>query len=1600
MFLAIFTVILTSNFSNLLSNTSLPNNGSINSKENIDPMVTGTGQMEWVVVPEFSSEFFSPDKSPGTGDSVTYSFGVDMDENYTLNISAYYETIDNYNGPEDAFWINSASYLMPNGTWLIAAIDFNMASPLSNLRIGIGPNASNIKWRLLPFQINDTQQIAIAGDESNKIRIVYFETSMNFTGIKCIYSDDWGNTWDRSILHNYTPWTQQTGIPIGQGGISIGAYKGNFTVVWSAYTGFSMDNSRLIEVEEINEVWTTAENLTAFLGETALGPQVIIDDDNGTLYVACNYRENMLVTGYNSTIRRLGNGIDAKSTYNWTYETFSHGPDSKPLAYWAKDYQTNSFYLVDASNPLKTAGIVKLYWGQPINNTIYRDLFYSETGSKFNIYANNGPKCFTSQARSEKGYKTLGILDCLANFTIRQYNSNLTAYQTKSIVFNGKDEVGQYRGAKAFAFNLRVGSTAEGKIDSILYVDNILPNLTYTNNSNYISPFTSPGINDEFKIDFKSDKDGAVEFNIKSLMPINRTTKIYKNLEATQNPVLCGDGLTNFLIFIEEDQSIGDLPRYSLMLSRSFDGGLSWESPITIKTSMTVMARPIAVTEGPNLFIWLLRDGQQYLYSSNDLGISFFEIPLTSPGTQQVRAVTEDLSGFYGAKNISNPNEFVIEKSDDLGENWDIFCEIILTDASDYSLDDAAWDHNSGNFSFLLTNNMAQEILFLTVKSDGSKYHLSNNIILNSSYMGMNLNGMVDLGVMYNQTESEWIITSSANNAANLEHYSTLEYLTSLDGVSFSAWKNYTEITGDKLEVIAITGKHWDIMFPNGENPCFVNVITGISTGINFESLSVTGKSFYVYSVEEELDENLEAVVAFRGVNSQGELVRNGYYYWNLIFTDRANYEIEEFGFLYLDNNEPELLTGPVTSPISPFPVNYTTVSVLVKEENYDTGILQWRTPSGNWNTITMTVDDSNLPNVNFSATIPSQIDMVTTVFWKIIINDTCGNKILIDNNGLTYSYSSGIFSYTKIPEILSPTLYNDWNWTYIFSSGADHLDKVWVRMEYNDGTPLTDLIIIGDGDNNATFSLFIPHDTDHNHSIYKFMYRTDTGQERTIEEIEMFTPNIDIDELIEPPDVLDLLEDDSLTVEFIIDFSIYIDFVDIEYEFDDGKGIQTAKLLQEGTVFSYTFDEFPEEATSLSYNIIAIDIYGNDIELGKEREIKLLPKPPTLELTTETQILVSFIALIVGACSGLVFSTITSRRTPKRKIHDKIFKIQKFKEREINGIVDKERKNITIEKTAAEKKIKLLNGLSAFGFIVSFSLAEIALLVLQNTAIAILMFILSFLLTIVLWIYLSANTVEKHLHSLKSKPMWKDKILLMGISILIYVSLLAIFMTGNEIAWWRVRVAQNSIDFLGFSLPRALMTVTTTFFSSIFLLTWSTFKQVSKKDKELREAMLLNENPLNIIERKEEAIYSVISNVGKKGIIFIALITIVIIFSSDLNVYANQGLLILIPFVIGGMAILMLKTLIKRRKESPIKREAIVLDHLISCPHCKKDTPLGGNYCEHCGEELLKGQRFSEGIRCIQCKRPNTIGAFHCRYCGAELGTKKKKNNSNNYNL
>ncbi|MHA1280925.1 MAG: double zinc ribbon domain-containing protein [Promethearchaeota archaeon] len=1575
------------------NNTGISLNKKYTQNNNIDNNIKpNPSQSLWYILPTFSSKYFSPDAYPGEGDAVLYYFATEIDEKYSLNISAYYDPIDNFPYSFLGSGILSAAYLMPNGTWLIVAAQYNVTTFEKVLIFGKGTNTTNFKWKKIG-NFNNTQYIAIAGDNSGKIKVVYIEESglnRKFKGIISYYSNDWGKTWSQEEICNYTNFYNITSFY----GISIAEFGGTFTCAWSASViafGSPIDNATIIATQDSGSGWSSAQNVSAITEPGSRFPQVIYNQtaNNGTLFIAYDCYDDFLMGTQKSKIIELKDGLFNPATREWEYKTSITFAQNNPMAYWAKDYKTNLFYILDNTLNKNSRGIRNATWNQNITERSV-DVFCTESDIYFNIYANDGPKCFSGAVLNPNKDRVLGILDCKTPFHVRKYNGTAKAYNTISYIFDGKDFSGKSRKAMAYSFNLQVGTGGSGNIISIVYVDNRPIKVNYTMSSSKISPFTSPGQNDKFTVDIQADKAAEFDFHVMSEKPVNKSTYISRDLGKLRYFKLAGDGLTLFAFFTDEDA-----PVLKLSYIKSSDGGITWSDPVIIDTSLSNNYYvKNAIVKGEQIYLWISDSkkglSNSTLYTSLDGGQSFIDHPLYHP----ILAVTEDLSCWNGYDNFGH---FIINKSTDLGYTWDLFVNLTLQGALNYSLESAAYDPITGNYSFLLSHQYKKEILFVQTNNNGDKYTISNNIITQSYYWGSNLKDSTFVNVLKNSTTSKWIIFSSAINQVNINTFQCpLAYCTSENGLTFTSWKNYTEITGSLIDIYPIY-KSWDVLIPGDQGlPCLITGIIGPSKMP--ESINITVKSNLVYKKSDNLDNDYHASLSFSGLSSDGEILQDGNYTWILFVKDEAGYKEEKRGYVFIDNTAPVLMPyKSLTDPETPYPVNTTTITVPVKEINYDTGVLYYRIPGGNWQKVIMTVDDTNLPYVNFTGVIPSQASSVATVYWKVIINDTCGNELVLDNNGQLYSYSRGVYEYVKAEGLLAPTLYDNWNWSYIFTSGVDHIEKVWVRMEFNDNTQ-KDVYINGSGSSNSTFTILILHDTIHTSAVYKFMFKTDINQVFTIEEIALKRPEIRIEEQEEPPSVLDLAESDEFTITIVApEYEDYIKAVYIEYEFDDGSGKHLDTMNKTGSIYTYTFSEFPEDATSLNYTIYAIDIYGNKIELGKTREISILPELPSFDLTIQEQILVSFIALIVGVCSGLAYSIITGRKEHRKALLRKLsrkLKLTKIREKESaltlkekgKEIVSGDESSISGEPSEVERRLNLIISLSALGFAATAAIAFISLYILQNAVLAIWLFIIAFLLTVVLWIYMSANSVEKIFRSEEIQKVGKDKFILSALSILIYIMLLYIFITGNSFAWWRVRVAQQSYNIGGIIVPRALTTVTTTFFSSIFLLTWSTFKEVGNRADELKKAEELNENPLYIMQRREQAISKVIGNVGKKGILFITIIGVVIIFASDLNVYANQAIMIVIPFAIGAILTLMIGAYIGKKQKEEFETEAIIMDHLIICPHCKNETALGGNYCEVCGQKLLTRDRITEGIVCPKCHNISPLKSNHCRYCGTKL--------------
>ena len=45
--------------------------------------------VNWWIIPSLNNKYFSPEDTPGVGDSVLYTFAIDQTKDINLNISAY-----------------------------------------------------------------------------------------------------------------------------------------------------------------------------------------------------------------------------------------------------------------------------------------------------------------------------------------------------------------------------------------------------------------------------------------------------------------------------------------------------------------------------------------------------------------------------------------------------------------------------------------------------------------------------------------------------------------------------------------------------------------------------------------------------------------------------------------------------------------------------------------------------------------------------------------------------------------------------------------------------------------------------------------------------------------------------------------------------------------------------------------------------------------------------------------------------------------------------------------------------------------------------------------------------------------------------------------------------------------------------------------------------------------------------------------------------------------------------------------------------------------------------------------------------------------------
>ncbi|GAB4321371.1 MAG: hypothetical protein Kow0069_25610 [Promethearchaeota archaeon] len=1536
----------------------------------------GASPLAWASVPSFANDKFSPYTTPGQGDVALYSFSVDEDRNYTLAISAYYSAVEGLTGSVDS--AEPGAYFLDNGTWLVA-VDVGEvvgAQFVTSLKLGIGTNASNFQWTTLG-QINETDAIAVAATGSS-IRVVYVELKgvgpADFLGLKYYASDDWGASWTSGTVADFTAsWGH-----LEFTGVSMDAYAGDFECAFGVANSTSGDaywlTSTVWEARDVTGSWNQAKNFTALVGRVTGAPQISYNRSDGRLLVGFSEYYNA-GSNTNTSIVKLGPlGADGPAVDEWLLDT-STASYKRPNIYVAKDRVWDTFWLLDAEEA--TPGLRNATWKDGSWRSRSLDAFETESNVAFDLFGVAGPKAFTKSARSPSGIHIPGILDCQAPFSVLNHTGNATAYQKVGFAFDGKDASGNSRGgAGAFWFHLSVGTGPELTRGTPLFVDSEEPEINVLTSDEHVSPFASLGVNDQFIVDIVSTKPGLATLNVLSGSEVSGKPNITDGVDTYTAPALAADpdGVNKHLFF-----SVNTGTEGTLSYSRSSDGGLSWEVPKGLFTTTTIISKAVAYANGPDIYCWFKYGSRYSLVASADGGDTFstFDVPV------MVDAVTSDGSAWHGSFNSTH---FLLNRSTNLGMTsggWHQFLTIPHNASERFEhLDAAAHDPVSGNYSFVLTNNNNETATFAVSNHDGSAVTWWEGIGVGNNNGGFisNYEDYFDVDVRPkpgNPSVNEWVILGNHWNPLVLDNLSSWLVYSVTDGDgAFTPWENFTGATGE-LTPVFIWPRCWDVDFVGDAPPTYVELADFDLGTLKFQNVRVHARSSFAYGVTKSLDSSNHASITFVGLTAEGERLPDGQYQWELRVRDKVGNVASVRGNITLDNTPPQLnSTGNLTTPATAFPSDEVVVTVDVLEDNPDAALLYWRV-TDQWVVAPMAMDESSAPLVHFTATIPAQPGY-DVVYWKVVANDTAGNVLDVDNNGLTYSYERGVFQTLKVAEALAPTTYDDWTWSWVFTSGADHVARVWLRAIYDgDANNLVDVDVPASG--SGLYEVDIAHDLAHQTVLYQLLFESDEGVVAQVAEKFVAKPTFRLEPSSSLPDVVDLQVTPAFNVTFAVpEHAAYVAWVEVRYSLDDGLGERTgnATLLPTGE-YSFQFAGLGQ-ATFLTFTVVAHDVYGGTFEWGQGATVALVPALPAWNVTPQSATMMALVSLLVGLLSGTVYSFMTRRGGGGSRALEAL-------------LVEAEGgKGVLWERDALKKEARVgaghalafaATGLTLGGCVAGAAYAQLAL---AWPEVAMLFATGAMLASTFLWVLVSDRSVNDALsRGVKGRA---GPPLLVGA--LIYASLLALFFFGDQVAWWRARVNQQTFTLGSLQVPQVLTTVTSAFLSSIVLLTWSVNGDVARTVAELAQAEKENENPGRILVRREQAARRIAGGVGTKGILFVGVIGAVLVFASDLSAYSTQGLLVILPFVVGALVTLAVFGARGRERQA----KPVLFDRVTTCPSCGATTGAGATYCEQCGAELVRGTRVVEGVRCEACGSLTPRGASRCRSCGLQLVTGKSE--------
>jgi hypothetical protein len=479
--------------------------------------------------------------------------------------------------------------------------------------------------------------------------------------------------------------------------------------------------------------------------------------------------------------------------------------------------------------------------------------------------------------------------------------------------------------------------------------------------------------------------------------------------------------------------------------------------------------------------------------------------------------------------------------------------------------------------------------------------------------------------------------------------------------------------------------------------------------------------------------------------------------------------------------------------------------------------------------------------------------------------------------------------------------------------------------------------------------------------------------------------------------------EDHQISISINSDLE-YIQNIIFRYSFDGGTTWYELELIPSSPTFTGILEDIPDDTRILMYELLVMDIFGDQTPLLDTQQISFYPEIPSLAITGPGTIIVVLLAAVVGFLVAYGYIKL------KSKSHDVIYKqifLREYtkKSLRIEKEPEKTKKRLKIGKKrdiSDEKGLLLEKSVGASPFTIAYLgilATTFAIFFLGyifadvNPQGGILLLAASLVLSIFGYMILISRDISLNIYLEK---IFKRNIMLEFFQIgFMLVNIIIILFKGFEIPWFRYYLIEQTYEIGTISIPKLYISVFGVFFTSLVLVMITTYLQLKKTVKNVRAQRTQGATDNVLLYIKEQNSSRLITQMGYKTIAFLVTVLIGIVSTTNLlTVETGMALLIvIIPFIIAGVSALIVNRLMERKthKEETEEIELPFIDSKKVCNNCGKSIYLSNKYCGSCGKQVI----FSENVgiytlKCSNCQGYIYDDAEYCPTCGKELKQQK----------